>query len=318
MRFRLAAALACLVTTTVAAQSPRDALLVSPQWLTSHLHEPNLVILHVGDASKYAAAHIPGARFIALTDISVSDLTGMDHQMPTEKLVGPKNGLMLEMPSAEQLRTQLEKFGISNNSRIVVYQANEYFSPATRVVFTLDYAGLGKNTVMLDGGLDAWTRAKYEIASAPSTPGKPGKLSALTTRPIVTNAKYVHEIPGRSGVALLDARSAAFYDGLPPSRGNSKQRLGHIPGAKNLPFDQMFDEAGLLKSTDALTALFSKAGVQPSDTVVAYCHIGQYATAVLFAARTLGHPVLLYDGSFDEWNKLTQYPVENPSAKANP
>ena len=63
---------------------------------------------------------------------------------------------------------------------------------------------------------------------------------------------------------------------------------------------------------EAIKAMFEKAGVHPGDTVVAYCHIGQQATAVLFAARTLGHPVMLYDGSFDEWNKLTQYAVEKP------
>src|SRR5690348_3263103 len=132
MHLRLTVALACLAATTAAAQDSRDALLVSPQWLASHLHDPNLVIPHVGDPDKYAAANIPGARLIELTDISVSDVAGMDHPMPAEKLAGPKNGLMLEMPTAEQLRSQLEKFGVSNDSRIVVYQANGWVSPATR------------------------------------------------------------------------------------------------------------------------------------------------------------------------------------------
>ena len=37
------------------------------------------------------------------------------------------------------------------------------------------------------------------------------------------------------------------------------------------------------------------------DTVVAYCHIGQYATMVLLAAHTLGHDIRLYDGAFQDW-----------------
>jgi thiosulfate/3-mercaptopyruvate sulfurtransferase len=53
----------------------------------------------------------------------------------------------------------------------------------------------------------------------------------------------------------------------------------------------------------------------PGDTVIAYCHIGQQATAVLFAARTLGHPVLLYDGSFEDWSRHAGFPVEGPEAK---
>ena len=49
--------------------------------------------------------------------------------------------------------------------------------------------------------------------------------------------------------------------------------------------------------------MFEKAGVKANDTVVGYCHIGQQATAMLFAARSLGHPVLLYDGSFQDWSR---------------
>jgi thiosulfate/3-mercaptopyruvate sulfurtransferase len=49
--------------------------------------------------------------------------------------------------------------------------------------------------------------------------------------------------------------------------------------------------------------------------VVAYCHIGQQATATVFGARLLGHPVLLYDGSFEEWSRLPNAPVKNPKTK---
>lgn len=327
--FRYALAASCAASAVVA-QRPdtRDALLVTPQWLATHLHDANLVILHVGDPAKYAASHIPGARFIDLDDISVSDRAEMVRQMkahgmtpPDLKpgLAGPANGLSLEMPTAEQLRSQLAKFGISNNSRIVIYEADEWFSPSTRVAFTLDYVGLGAQTVMLDGGLPAWIADHHEATSQLPAAPAPGNLAPLKLRPLVANAEYVHNRGGTSGVALIDARSASFYDGLPPTNGrDADRRLGHIPRAKSLPFNEVFDDKGFLKSPADLRALFDKAGVQPSDTVVAYCHVGQQATAVLFAARTLGHPVRLYDGSFDEWNKLTQYAVENPSAKAKP
>ena len=73
----------------------------------------------------------------------------------------------------------------------------------------------------------------------------------------------------------------------------------------------------MLKSQAELRALFDRAGIAPDDTVVGYCHIGQQATAMLFAARLLGHPVLLYDGSFQDWSRGTDAPVEASAAKAN-
>ncbi|MFT3771643.1 MAG: rhodanese-like domain-containing protein [Minicystis sp.] len=73
----------------------------------------------------------------------------------------------------------------------------------------------------------------------------------------------------------------------------------------------------MLRSTEELAALFAKAGVKPDDGVIGYCHVGQQATAMLFAARRLGHDVRLYDGSFEDWSLYhPDYPVEDPSRKA--
>ena len=108
------------------------------------------------------------------------------------------------------------------------------------------------------------------------------------------------QLMNREDALVIDVRDADAY------------AKGHILGAKSIPFNSMNDETAKLKSAEEIRAIFSKAGVQPGDTIVAYCHVGQQATAVLFAARTLGHPVLLYDGSFDDWNKRTELPVVKP------
>jgi len=305
-----------LAAAAAAAQSTpnsRDALLVTPEWVAAHLHDANTVLLHVGDPAKYPAKHIAGARIVEMSDLSVSDHSGMQMppgmSPPPEPLTGPKNGLILEMPTAEQLRSQLSKFGISDNSKIIVYSANNWISPTTRVVFTLDYAGLGKNTVVMDGGIEAWTRENRPVTDVVPAPPHPGKLSALTLRPIVVDSKYVNAHAKSAGVSIVDARAAAFYDGIPPDRGGYV-RLGHIPGAKSVPFTDVQNSDGTLKANEQLAEIFAKAGVQPKDTVVGYCHIGQQATAMLFAARALGHPVLLYDGSFEDWSRRTEFPVE--------
>lgn len=284
----LVSALLLLAPTTAAADT-RDALLVTPGWLSQHLDDPSLVLLHVGDPQQYTAAHLPGARLVRLSDLSVTDGSG--------------DGLTLEMPPADDLRQRLERLGISDTSRVVVYFAQGWVSPATRVMFTLDYAGLGSRTSLLDGGLDAWVRAGQPTATDVAEP-RPGTLSPLRLRPIVITAADVQAKQKAAGVVVVDARAPALFDGA--QTGGSAERphkTGHIAGARSVPFTAITNDTGELRTAQELRALFDRAGVKPGDTVIGYCHIGQQATAMLFAARTLGHPVLLYDGSFEDWSR---------------
>jgi thiosulfate/3-mercaptopyruvate sulfurtransferase len=286
----------------VAFASPRQALVVDSAWLTLHLADPDLVLLHVGDKKEYDEGHIPGARFVSLADISVSDHTA--------------HGLMLEMPPADDLRHRLEALGISDKSRVIVYYGKDWVSPSTRVIFTLDYAGLRGHASLLDGGQAAWVRGGGAI-TRDVPPAKAGSLSPLKLRPIVVDAATVHARIGTPGIAVVDGRDASFYDGVDTGGAHGEtQRTGHIRGALSIPFTSITDDRLMLKSNDELAALFTKAGVKPGDTVIGYCHIGQQATAMLFAARTLGYPVLLYDGSYQDWSRHTEYPVDNPAAKA--
>jgi thiosulfate/3-mercaptopyruvate sulfurtransferase len=282
----------------------RDQMLVNTAWLDKHLHDPKLVLLHVGSQGEYAAMHIPGARYVNLDDISVSEHT--------------QEGLMLEMPTAESLRERLQKLGISDDSRIVVYYGTDWVSPSTRVIFTLDYAGLGKQSSLLDGGMATWIKEGHKVTDQVPA-ARAGTLSPLKVRPLVVDAAFVKAHIGKPGVSIVDGRDASFYDGI--QNGNThgaQQRFGHIASARSVPYTEITYDNLLLKSPNELATLFSKAGVQPGDTIVGYCHVGQQATAMLFAARSLGHPVLLYDGSFQEWSRLTPaeaFPVENPSAR---
>jgi thiosulfate/3-mercaptopyruvate sulfurtransferase len=281
--------------------APRDSLVVSTSWLAEHLRDPNLVVLHGGDKNLYDSRHIPGGRRVALADISVSDRSA--------------TGLTLEMPQADDLRHRLEALGISDQSRVIVVFDQDWVSPATRVMFTLDYAGLGDRSSLLDGGLDAWIREKRAV-TAEVPVAQAGTLSPLKTKPIVVDAAFVRANLATPGIAIVDGRAAALYDGV--QTGGSKEqphKTGHIAGAHSVPFTEIANDDNLLRSPQELEALFTKAGVKPGDTVVGYCHIGQQATAMLFAARTLGHKVLLYDGSFEDWSRHADAPVDNPSAR---
>jgi thiosulfate/3-mercaptopyruvate sulfurtransferase len=269
-------------------------LVVDAGWLRSHLQDRNLVLLHVGDRAQYDSAHIPGARFVRQQDVAVSS---HDHE----------KGLMLELPSADSLRTVLAGLGISDDSRVVVYYGGDWVSPATRIVFTLDHAGLGARTSLLDGGMRAWVAAGGAVTKEVSA-ARAGSLSPLRTKPLVVDAAWVRSRIGRPGVAIVDARAASFYDGIEATG----PRKGRIPSAKSVPFTELAGDDLRIRTRVELAARFAKAGVAPGDTIVGVCHIGQQATAMLFAARLTGHPVRLYDGSMQEWSRRTELPIELP------
>jgi len=277
--------------------------LVSPAWLADHLDDPALVLLHVGEEAGYRSAHLRGARFVAPADIAV----GTDHASP----------LHLELPAADDLRKRLANLGISNDSRIVVYFGKDWVSPSTRVLLTLDAAGLGAHAGLLDGGMPAWQGHGGAVTDVVPPPPRPGALAPLALRPVIVDANTVLASLGKPGFAVVDARTHDFYDGTHAGgMPGHQQRAGHIAGARSLPFDSVFDDANRLRSLPELAALFARAGIRPDDTVIGYCHVGQQATAMLFAASRLGHRVLLYDGSFEDWSKNHPgYPVATEATR---
>jgi thiosulfate/3-mercaptopyruvate sulfurtransferase len=286
-----------------AVANAKSWLVVDAEWLKQHLHDEDLVLLHIGDREEYEKSHIPGARYVSLKDIAVSD------HSPT--------GLVLEMPpTAQDLHDRLEALGISDNSRVIAYYGNDWISPTTRVIFTLDYAGHGNRVSLLDGGMQEWIRRGGTVTAEATPPGN-GKLRPLKLRPLIVDAAFVKSHLSTPGFRVIDGRASVFFDGIETgSHPDHPDRTGHIAGAGSIPFTSITDDAGVLLAPDALRALFDKAGVKKGDTVIGYCHIGQQTTAMLFAERLLGHDVLLYDGSFQDWSRHADYPVENPSAKA--
>ncbi len=274
----------------IAAQTPQDPMLVSTTWLARHLDDPGLVLLHVGPQAGYDSLHIPGARSIHLREIS-----------------SPERIPALELPAPEALDSVLESKGIADDSRIVIYWSDGWSSPATRTYLTLVWAGLGARTSILDGGLAAWIAERRPVTAA-VTAVRPGRLTIRPRGDIVVTADWLAPRLERSGLALIDARDTRFYLG----NYASDPRPGHIPGAYNVPFPTVLDEAGRFRAPADLRAMLGGVRAQPGDTVVAYCHIGQQATMVWFAARLAGLDARLYDGSFTQWSADSRYPVVRP------
>ena len=293
--FAAAIATATVGSTSAWAAGPRDELLVTSSWLAQHATDKDLVILHVGTPDGYKAKHIPGAHLVGPNGLTVKS----------------PEGLVTELPPPEDLRAEMQSLGISDRSRVVVYSENEGIARATRIMLTLDAAGFGKRASLLDGGLKGWESDGHAV-SADAAPATTVILSPLKMQSRIVTADYLQSHLKTPGYTIVDARAPEFYNGEKP--GIEGAVPGHVPGAHNLPFTSISGPDGKVKSPEELKALFTAAGVKTGDHVIAYCHIGIQATAVVFAARTLGIDAQLYDGSFQDWSKRG-LPVEMAPAK---
>jgi len=294
--------LACLVLLASASRAAAADMLVTPDWLVEHRGERHLVLLHVGPLADFEKEHIPGAQLVTPQDLAIPRAEG---------------ALLLQLLPPDQLRAKLESLGIGDGSRVVVYFAKDWVSPATRVWFCLDAAGLGDRTSLLDGGLPAWKAVGGAVVSSqadvvPAVHPRPGKITAAPRPGLVVDLDFVKANLGTPGVAIVDARTPKFFDG---AEAGAMPRAGHIPGARNLPFDTLVTDDNRMKGLSETERLLESAGVRPGDTVVSYCHIGQQATVVYFAARRLGYKARLYDGSWDEWSRRSDLPIDRCPAK---
>jgi thiosulfate/3-mercaptopyruvate sulfurtransferase len=282
----------CAAAVACGSHGTRDSMLVSTAWLAGHLRDSNLVLLSVGDAKDYAAAHIPGALQLDYASIHTGATPGR---------------LTVELPPMKDLVEVFTRLGLNNDSHIVLYFVDDnWASRTTRVFLTLDAMGLGDRTSLVDGGFAAWKNESRPV-TADVRPVTPGKLTPCPPGDVVTDVDYVRANLHRAGVHIIDARDAVYYTG--DQHGNGK-RPGHIPGSTNLTFSTLFDASGKFKSPDVMAAMFREAGVRTGDRVVSYCHIGQQATVVYFVARYLGYDARMYDGSWEDWSAHTELPAE--------
>jgi thiosulfate/3-mercaptopyruvate sulfurtransferase len=277
--------------------------LVSTKWLAAHLKDPDLRILDASwympadgrdPRAEYDAAHIPGARFFDIDDISDqrSDLPHM-------------------VPPVEKFMSRMRAMGIGDGHQVVVYDGAGLMS-AARVWWHFRLMGQ-PNIAVLDGGLPKWQVEGHDIEDMPPIV-RDRHMTVRVQNHMVRDVTQVSSASKLGDHEIIDARSGARFRGEAPEPREGL-RGGHIPGARSVPFVDLLNPDKTLKDPDALRAVFVAAGVDLSKPAITTCGSGVTAAILSLAMERIGKSDhALYDGSWSEWGAFPTLPIATGDA----
>ena len=264
--------------------------LVSTAWLAEHLQAPDVRIIDASwyfpqeerdPRAEYALAHIPGAVFFDIDEIS-DETSDLPHMLP-----GPV-----------KFASRMRKLGLGDGSRMVVYDQHGLRS-AARVWWALRAMG-HEDVVVLDGGLPKWIAEGRPIEDIVPPP-RERHFTARYSNDLVRDLGQVKRALETGREQLVDARPAGRFAGEAPEP-RPGLRGGHMPGALSVPAASLLAPDGTMKPADQLAADFAKAGVDIHKPVVATCGSGITAAIIALALARLGKDrTAVYDGSWAEW-----------------
>lgn len=270
--------------------------LVSTRDLAAILDEPGLRLVDATwfldgrDArAAHAAARLPGAVFFDIDALSERE-SPLPHMLPAPEAFAAAMGVL----------------GLADTDRIVVYDAQGLFS-AARAWWSLRAMG-ARRVQVLDGGLPKWRAEGRPLASGPAPGPRPAAFRPTFRAEVVADLETLRRRLAEGSAQVVDARPAARFRGEAPEPRPGLRR-GHMPGAFSLPYPELLNPDGTMKSPAGLRAAFAAAGVDPEQPVVTTCGSGVTAAIVVLALAVLGREATLYDGSWAEWGGRDDTPV---------
>ncbi len=274
--------------------------LVTAEWLSAHLDDPDLVVLDctvlvepdgkggfssVSGRAHYDEGHIPTAGF--------ADLTG--------DLSDGESPLRFAVPTPEQFAAAMSALGVSDDSRVVLYDSGRS-AWAARVWWMLRWIGFDR-VALLDGGLPAWVALGQPLSTEPAYRPAGSLNVALRPEMLVDKDEVLASI-GDDSISIIDALPEAHYRG----EMSMYARPGHIAGASNVSMTSLLDESGRSRPPSELEELFSQEHDARSIT---YCGGGIAASANAFIMTRLGYKdVGVYTASLQEWASDESLPME--------
>lgn len=275
--------------------------LVSAPELAAWLTDPKLVTIDCrhelqdpeAGLRKFRKGHIPGSRHAHL-----------DHDLARPPRASEGRH---PLPVTEDFLDALRRFGVCNDSFVVVYD-DCGGAMAARLWWMLRWLG-HEQVAVLDGGIEAWRALGQALEKGPMLAGDMGDFVATVTQDNwVVDTDELSELLARGEISLLDARARPRFDGLAEP---IDPIAGHIPGAINLPFSDLLSEDGTFRDPAELCERFAAAlGARPARAAITMCGSGVTACHLQLGLEAAGLGMgRLYVGSWSEWIRDPERPV---------
>jgi len=299
----------------------RCSQLVYAEWLsgvlrgeTCHEYEGGaLVVAHASfdNRDDYNNGHVPGA--ISLDTLFLEEPEHWNRRNPDE------------------LEKALLSNGIGFDTTVVIYGRignpsmkdahpgrNAGQIAAMRAALLLMYAGV-RDVRVMDGGLDAWVSAGYEITTSPTVPvpietfGSPVPIHPEYVIDIKQAKEYLADpmselVCMRSWPEFIGEKSGYHYIG-PRGRipgavfGNCGSDAYHMQNYRNLD--------NTMLCYREIASSWREVGIVPEKRIAFYCGTGWRASEAFFYAYLMGWDrVAVYDGGWYEWSIDEGNPVE--------